>query len=105
MAELQEEVERLKHFITGTDWATEIAVDYVYDVPGLGAEVLIDYRHGRSRRDEAAAELRRANDELGTTARRTAAALRAAGLSIRDSATVMNLSKSRFEQLCQEQAG
>ena len=82
-----------------------VAVDYFYDVPGLSSEVLVDYRHGRSRRVEAAAELRCANDDLGTKARSTAAALRAAGLSIRDSAAVMNLSKSRFEQLCQGQAG
>jgi hypothetical protein len=105
VAELHEEVEALKHFITGADQATEIAINYIYHVPGLSSEVLIDYGHGRSRRDDAAAELRRANDELGTKARTTAAALRAAGLSIRDSAAVMNLSKSRFEQLCQGQAG
>ena len=43
--------------------------------------------------------------DTGTKARSTAAALRAAGLSIRESAAVMNLSKSRFEQLCQGQAG
>jgi hypothetical protein len=101
IAELHEEVEAMKHFITGTDQATEITVDYIYDVPGLSGEILVDYRHGRSRRDAAAAELRRANDELGAKARATAAALRAAGLSVRDSAAVMDLSKSRFEQLCQ----
>jgi hypothetical protein len=101
IAELHQEVEALKHFITGADQSTKITVDYVYEVPGLPSEVLIDYRHGRSRRDEAAAELRRANEELGTKARTTASALRAAGLSIRDSAAVMDLSKSRFEQLCQ----
>ncbi|HEY2262896.1 MAG TPA: hypothetical protein VGM12_11805 [Trebonia sp.] len=101
IAELREEVEAMKHFITGTDQATEITVDYVYDVPGLSGEILLDYRHERSRRDAAAAELRRANDELGAKARATAAALRAAGLSVRDSAAVMGLSKSRFEQLCQ----
>lgn len=105
IAELHDEVEELKHFFTGADQATEITVDYVYDVPGLSGEILLDYRHGRSRRDEAAAELRRANDELGTKARTTASALRAAGLSIRDSAAVMDLSKSRFEQLCQELTG
>jgi hypothetical protein len=101
IAELHEEVEAMKHFITGTDQATEITVDYIYDVPGLSGEILIDYRHGRSRRDAAAAELRRANDELGAKARATAVALRAAGLSVRDGAAVMDLSKSRFEQLCQ----
>lgn len=101
IAELHEEVEALKHFITGAEPTTPVTVDYIYEVPGLSAEVLIDYRHGRSRRDEAAAELRRANDELGVKARTIASALRDAGLSIRDSAAVMELSKSRFEQLSQ----
>jgi hypothetical protein len=101
IAELHEEVEALKHFITGTDPATQINVDYVYEIPGLSTDLLIDYQHGRSRRDEAAAQLRQANDDLGTKARNMASALRAAGLSIRDSAAVMELSKSRFEQLCQ----
>jgi hypothetical protein len=105
ISELHEEVEELKHFITGADPATEITVDYVYDVPGLSSEILLDYLHGRSRRDEAAAELRRANDELGAKARTTASALRGAGLSIRDSAAVMDLSKSRFEQICQGLTG
>ena len=50
---------------------------------------------------EVAAKLRRVNDELGTKARTMASTLRAAGLSIRDGAAVMELSKSRFEQLCQ----
>jgi hypothetical protein len=104
IAELHEEVEALKHFITGSDHSTEIAVDYIYEIPGLSGEILIDYRHERYRRDEAAAKLRRANDELGAKARTTASALRAAGLSVRDSAAVMNLSKSRFEQLSQGQA-
>jgi hypothetical protein len=101
IAELHEEVEALKHFITGADPATEITVDYVYEIPGLSTGLLIDYRHGRSRRDEAAAELRHANDDLGVKARTMASALRAVGLSIRDSAAVMELSKSRFEQLRQ----
>ena len=35
IAELHEEVEAIKHFITRTDQATEIAVDYVYDRSGL----------------------------------------------------------------------
>jgi hypothetical protein len=104
ISELHEEVEAVKHFIVGADTTTEIAVDYIYEIPGISSEIIIDYRHGRSRRDEVAAELRRANDELGAKARRTASALRAAGLSVRDSAAVMNVSKSRFEQLCQGQA-
>jgi DNA-directed RNA polymerase specialized sigma24 family protein len=100
IAELHEEVEALKHFFTGEDPETDIAVDYFYELPGVAPEVLIDYRHGRSARDKAADELRRANEELSAKARATATALRRAGLSIRDSAALMDLSKSRFEQIC-----
>jgi hypothetical protein len=32
IAELHEEVEALKHFITGTDQTTQINVDYVFEV-------------------------------------------------------------------------
>jgi DNA-directed RNA polymerase specialized sigma24 family protein len=99
IAELQEEVEALKHFFTGEDAATAVVVDYVYELPEGAREVLVDYQHGRSIRDQAAADLRRANDELGTKARTVAAALRGAGLSIRDCAALMGLSKSRFEQI------
>lgn len=100
ISELQEEVEALKHFFTGEDASTQITVDYMYELAGVSPEILIDYRHGRSVRDHAADELRRANDELGAKARAAATALRAAGLSIRDSAALMGLSKSRFEQIC-----
>jgi hypothetical protein len=55
ISELHEEVEALKHFFTGEDPATDIVVDYMYELPGL---------------------------------------------SIRDSAALMGLSKSRFEQIC-----
>jgi DNA-directed RNA polymerase specialized sigma24 family protein len=97
--ELQDEVEALKHFFTGEDQGTDIAVDYIYELPGVAPEILIDYRHERSERDRVASELRRANDELSAKARAAATALRAAGLSIRDSAALMGLSKSRFEQI------
>lgn len=100
VAELREEVEALKHFFTGEGPASDIAVDYIYELPGVAPEILIDYRHERSLRDRAALELRRANDELSVKAREAATALRAAGLSIRDSAALMGLSKSRFEQIC-----
>lgn len=99
ISELREEVEALKHFFTGEDPATDIVVDYIYELPGVAPEILTDYRHGRSVRDEAALELRRANDELSAKARAAATALRRAGLSIRDSAALMGLSKSRFEQI------
>jgi DNA-directed RNA polymerase specialized sigma24 family protein len=100
ISELHEEVEALKHFFTGEDPATDIVVDYMYELPGVAPEILIDYRHGRSVRDEVALELRRANDELNAKARAAAAELRRSGLSIRDSAALMGLSKSRFEQIC-----
>jgi len=97
--ELHDEVEALKHFFTGEDEGTEIAVDYIYELPGVAPEILIDYRHDRSERDRAASELQRANDQLSVKARAAATALRSAGLSIRDSAALMGLSKSRFEQI------
>ncbi len=99
VAELFEEIEALKHFMTGDDPATDIAVDYLYEVADLPAEVLLDYQHGRAARDDAAENLRRANEELTVKARATASALRAAGLSVRDGAALMGLSKSRFDQL------
>lgn len=97
--ELHEEVESLKYFFTGEAPGTDITVDYIYELPGVSPEILIDYRHERSQRDLAAVELRRANDQLSNKARAAATALRAAGLSIRDSAALMGLSKSRFEQI------
>jgi len=99
LTELHEEVEALKHFMVGADPGTHITVDYQYELPGLPVEILVDYRHDRSRRDEAAAELRRANEVLGLKARAAASALRAAGLSIRDCAALLGMSKSRFEQI------
>jgi hypothetical protein len=97
--ELHDEVEALKHFFTGEDQGTDIAVDYIYELPGVAPEILIEYTHERTERDRAASELRRANDQLGAKARAAATALRGAGLSIRDSAALMGLSKSRFEQI------
>lgn len=97
--ELHEEVEALKHFFTGETRETDITVDYMYELPGMAPEILIDYRHERSERDRVASELQRANDQLRAAARAAATALRAAGLSIRDSAALMGLSKSRFEQI------
>lgn len=99
VAELLEEVEALKHFMMDEDPATDIAIDYIYEVADVPVEVLIDYQHGRAARDKAAEDLRRANDELILKARATASALRAAGLSVRDGAALMGLSKSRFDQL------
>lgn len=99
LAELHEEVDALKHFMANADLRTQINVDYIYELPGTATEILIDYRHGRSRRDEVASELKRANEELTRRAREVASALRATGISIRDSAALMGISKSRFDQI------
>jgi hypothetical protein len=77
VAELFEEVEALKHFMTGDDPATDIRVDYLYEVADIPVEVLVDYHHGRVARDKAAENLRRANEDLSMKARATASALRA----------------------------
>ena len=42
ISELHEEVEALKHFFIGANPAAEITVDYVYDVPGLSTEILLE---------------------------------------------------------------
>lgn len=99
LTELFEEIAALKHFILDEDPATDIAVDYVYEVEGFPAEVLASYEHARAARDEAAGAQRRASELLAAKARTTACALRAAGLSVRDGAALMGLSKSRFDQL------
>lgn len=41
VAELFEEVEALKHFMTGDDPATDIRVDYLYEVADSPVEVLV----------------------------------------------------------------
>jgi len=42
IAELHEEVEALKHFFTGNDPSTDVVVDYLYELPGVAREVLVD---------------------------------------------------------------
>jgi hypothetical protein len=92
LSELFEEVEAFKHFILDAPRETEVAVDYVYDVPGVPAGVLDSYRDLRARRDEMAAK-------LGETAAAAVAALRGAGVSVRDAAALLDLSRSRVDQL------
>ncbi|MFI6507076.1 hypothetical protein ACIBCT_05685 [Streptosporangium sp. NPDC050855] len=65
---------------------------YQYEVAGVPATVLDSYRELRARRDQVTAQ-------LGETAREAVAALRAAGVSVRDSAALLELSKSRVDQL------
>ncbi|MER5644370.1 hypothetical protein [Streptosporangium sp. NPDC002524] len=92
LAELYEEVEAAKHFILDAPAETEIIVTYLYEVAGVPPAVLDTYRELRARRDQVAAQ-------LGETAREAVAALRAAGVSVRDSAALLELSKSRVDQL------
>ncbi|MFF3440303.1 hypothetical protein [Streptosporangium sp. NPDC002721] len=92
LAELYEEVEAAKHFILDAPAEAEIVVTYLYEVAGVPPAVLDTYRDLRARRDQVAAQ-------LGETAREAVAALRAAGVSVRDSAALLELSKSRVDQL------
>ncbi|MER5323484.1 hypothetical protein [Streptosporangium roseum] len=92
LPELYEEVEAAKHFILDAPSDAEIIVAYLYEVAGVSPTVLDTYRELRTQRDQVAAR-------LGETAREAVAALRAAGVSVRDSAALLELSKSRIDQL------
>lgn len=97
--ELFDEVEAVKHVVTGADSAIDVAVDYRYEIAGFPAELLAGYQRCRAARDQAAGDLRRASDKLAATERAAASALKAAGLTVRDGATLMGLSKSKFDHL------
>jgi hypothetical protein len=92
LVELHEEAEAVKHFALNVPKETPVAIDYVYEIPGVAVEVLDTYRHLRAERDDVAGKL----SDAATTA---VAALRGAGLSVRDSAALLGLSRSRVDQL------
>ncbi|MEU9831979.1 hypothetical protein AB0D67_10625 [Streptosporangium sp. NPDC048047] len=92
LAELYEEVEAAKHFILDAPAEAEIVVTYLYEVDGVPPTVLETYRELRAQRDQV-------TTRLGESAREAVAALRAAGISVRDSAALLELSKSRVDQL------
>ncbi|MDP9864042.1 MULTISPECIES: hypothetical protein [Streptosporangium] len=85
LAELVEEVEAVKHFCLGLPEETPVSVEYVYELPGLPQEVLTSYRRERAQLDESARAL--------------AVRLREAGLSERDSATLLDMPASGTDLL------
>ena len=70
LEELFREVEAVKHFILGVPEDTPVEVEYVYDVPGVPTEALRSYRQERAHLYEA---------------------LRKAGVSDADSATLLDM--------------
>jgi hypothetical protein len=53
LAELRAAVESVKHFVLGIAEDTIVKVDYVYDLPGVTAEVWQAHRELHARLDEA----------------------------------------------------
>lgn len=53
LTELWEAVEAVKHFVLGVPEDTAITVEYVYDLPGVSAEVWQAHRELRARLYEA----------------------------------------------------
>ena len=94
LAELYAEVEAVKHFALNVPKEKDVAVDYVYDIPGVAGELIDGYRKLRRQRDEMAGRLAEA-------AQTAVGALRGAGMSVRDSATLLGISRSRIDQLSQ----
>jgi hypothetical protein len=92
LAELQEEIDVLKCFALDLPKGSLVAVNYVYEIPGVPVEIVTDYWHLREERDEVTHRL----NEAATSA---VAALRGAGLSVRDAAAVLSISRSRVDQL------
>ena len=92
IVELHEEAEAIKHFALNVPKETPVQVDYNYEIPGVSADILDAYWHLRTQRDEIAEKL----SDAATTA---VAALRGAGMSVRDSAVLLGLSRSRVDQL------
>jgi predicted RNase H-like HicB family nuclease len=92
LAELHEEIEAVKHFAVGVPKETRVDVNYIYEIQGVPIEIVTDYWHLREQRDEVTSRL----NEAAATA---VAALRGAGLSVRDAAAVLGISRSRVDQL------
>jgi hypothetical protein len=93
LAELHQEVEAVKHFILDLPVNAAIDVEYVYDLGDeQAAAELGQYREV----DAQAKALARARETL---AKQAAKALAAAGISERDGAVMMGLSKQRVHQL------
>lgn len=88
LAELHEEVEAVKHFVLDLSPDTPVTVNYVYDLDEQATTAFHDYLESKA----AAAK-------LPDAARQAAKALTQAGLTERDTAALMELSKQRVHQL------
>jgi len=73
LAELRAEIDAVKHFCLDLPPERDIAVDYVYEIPGVAAEELAAYRETR-------AQLVRHLSEIGLSQEDSAALLDAPGL-------------------------
>jgi hypothetical protein len=92
LTELHAEVEAVKHFALGVPKEADVAVEYEYEIPGVATDVLDSYRQLRRQREEVAAK-------LSDAALAAVGALRTAGMSVRDSAALLGISRSRIDQL------
>lgn len=86
--ELREEVEAVKHFVLDLAPDVSVTVEYVYDLTEQAAAVLRDYL-----------ETKAAAARLTDVAQRAAKVLTRAGLTEKDTAALMELSKQRVHQL------
>jgi hypothetical protein len=92
LADLFTEVETFKHFCLGAPADAAVTVDYVYDLPEVGEDVLTAYRDLQSQRDQITRHL---EDAAKTAVSR----LKQAGVSVRDSAALLGMSPSHVDQL------
>lgn len=92
LAELHQEAEAVAWFVLDVPRETEIAINYVYDIDEELAADLDRYQ-------QAAAQAKAVNAAREAAAIRIAKRLTAAGISERDGALIMGLSKQRVHQL------
>jgi hypothetical protein len=92
LPELYEEIDAVKHFVLDVPKETPVAINYIYAIPDVPIEIITDYWHMRQERDEV-------TSRLNTAATSAVVALRGAGLSVRDAAAVLGISRSRVDQL------
>jgi hypothetical protein len=92
LAELHQEAEAAAWFVLNVTKGTEIAINYMYDIDEQLTGDLDQYR-------EAAAQAKAVSAAREAAAIRVAKQLAAAGISERDGALIMGLSKQRVHQL------
>ncbi|WP_449066384.1 hypothetical protein [Planomonospora algeriensis] len=92
LAELQEEAEAVAWFILDVPKGTEIAVTYMYDIDEQLAADLDQYQ-------QSIAQAKAVSAAREAAAIRVAKKLAAAGISERDGALIMGVSKQRVHQL------